>query len=124
MSKHQITDETLYCESCGISFLWTNGEQSKASGAPLMCPGCRSIRPQASRERGLVKWYNRRKRFGFIVRREQPEIFVHGSALSGAGTLMPGDLVEFEVTESDKGLNAAMVTLLQSAAAAGTTQKK
>ena len=125
MSHKREVDDLRYCESCGISFLWTIGEQRAAAAvsatvaAPRLCYGCRVLHPQQPRERGLVKWYNRKKRFGFIVRQGQPEIFVHGASLRGARTLSPEDLVEFEITETDKGLAAVAVKILQSARAAG-----
>ncbi len=76
---------------------------------PTHCPGCRALLPAPGRERGLVKWYNRRKRFGFIARRNQPDLFVHGSQLDGPAFLSPDELVEFSVIETDKGLAASAV---------------
>jgi cold shock CspA family protein len=127
VSNAQPQDQIYYCERCGISFLWS-AEEKKApnsdgqSGAdtsrpatrsaPSHCPGCRLLLPAPGRERGLVKWYNRRKRFGFLVRRDHPEIFAHGSDLKGAVALHPGDLVEFSVTESERGLAAKEITIL------------
>ncbi len=108
-------DRIRYCERCGISFLWSSEEQVAQDDAaptpPARCPGCRVLLPPPGRERGLVKWYNVRKRFGFIVRKEQPELFVHGSEVSG-GRLHPGDLVEFAVGENERGLAAKAVTVL------------
>jgi len=118
MSKARRQDSILYCEKCGISFLWSTEEQNRQQAAlepgeilekPTHCPGCRLLLPPPGRERGLVKWYNRRKRFGFIARRNQPDLFVHGSQLDGSAYLTPGDLVEFGVIETDKGLAASEV---------------
>jgi len=62
-------------------------------------------------EQGTVKWFNRTKGFGFIEREEGDDVFVHYSAIEGDGfkVLHEGDKVEFEVTEGDKGLQAANV---------------
>ena len=118
MSKAKLQDTILYCANCGISFLWSSEEQSQAQAAsdpgqilakPIHCPGCRLLLPAPGRERGMVKWYNRRKRFGFIARRSQPDLFVHGSHLDGLPYLSPDDLVEFSVIETDKGLAASEV---------------
>ena len=68
--------------------------------------------PASGFERGEVKWYNARKRYGFIVRANQPDIFVHRSALTGTGHLRIGDLVEFCVAETDEKLAARDVTVL------------
>ncbi len=115
-TKKSPTDETLYCERCGISFLWSSEEQvthpdaelanelaavqANVSPRPPLCPGCRKLLPQASRERGLVKWFNHRKRYGFLTRTGQPDLFVHRSEISPGARLHPGDLVEFTVSES------------------------
>ncbi len=60
---------------------------------------------------GHVKWFNNSKGFGFIIQDEGPEVFVHYSAIQGDGykTLVEGQAVSFEVTESDKGPQATNV---------------
>ncbi len=62
-------------------------------------------------ERGTVKWFNRTKGFGFIEREGAEDVFVHYSAIGGDGFryLDEGDEVEFEITEGQKGLQAANV---------------
>ncbi len=120
MARLKQTDSIHYCENCGISFLWSMEEQAQSPADPDMgqvpppthCPGCRAILPASGRERGLVKWYNRRKRFGFIVRHNQPDLFVHGSQLADASPLQPDDLVEFSIIETDKGLAASAVRVV------------
>ncbi|HON87368.1 MAG: cold shock domain-containing protein [Firmicutes bacterium] len=61
---------------------------------------------------GTVKWFNAQKGFGFIQRDDGPDVFVHYSAIKSDGfrTLNEGDLVEFEIVEGPKGLQAAEVT--------------
>jgi len=60
---------------------------------------------------GTVKWFNDRKRFGFISSAEGNDVFVHASSLSGdLFTLNEGDKVEFEVVEGQKGPKAENVT--------------
>ena len=130
MAQTSTQDETLYCENCGISFLWTGEEQRKtqeinrsspddqkgdACLRPMRCPGCRHLLPASGYERGEVKWFNARKRYGFIVRASQPDIFVHRSALKGSGTLRTGDFVEFAVAETDEKLAAKDVRVLMRA---------
>lgn len=78
---------------------------------PIYCPGCRELLPTSSRERGMVKWYHRRKGYGFLTRRNAPDIYVHRSALHG-GTLRPGDLVEFALGENRQGPAAISVKVL------------
>lgn len=62
---------------------------------------------------GKVKWFNESKGYGFI----EPDgggrdVFVHYSAIQGEGykTLSEGQMVEFEVTQGDKGPQAANVS--------------
>jgi CspA family cold shock protein len=71
--------------------------------------------PAPGRERGLVKFFNGRKRFGFITRRNGPEIYVHGSALEGASRLAEGDLVEFSLAQTERGPAADTVRILERA---------
>ena len=61
--------------------------------------------------KGTVKWFNDSKGYGFIEAPEGDDVFVHFSAIVGDGfrTLAEGDEVEFEVQESDRGLQAANV---------------
>ncbi len=61
---------------------------------------------------GKVKWFNESKGYGFI----EPDgggrdVFVHYSAIQGEGykTLSEGQLVEFEITQGEKGPQAANV---------------
>ena len=114
MAKTDRHDETLYCARCGISFLWTIEEQKQpATIEPLHCPGCRKLMPATSRERGLVKWFDRCKHYGFIVRTGHPELYVHRSAVQSRRLPRPGDLVEFSVESSDRGPSAVAVTLVE-----------
>ena len=119
MRNTQTTDQIRYCERCGISFLWSVEEQrdmqQQAEGTPpppTHCAGCRRLLPAPGRERGLVKWYNHRKRYGFLVRRDHLEIFAHGSDLDGPRSLRPGDLVEFSIESGERGPAAKAITFL------------
>ncbi len=115
-------DQICYCDRCGISFLWSAEEQRTQTridgspNAPTHCAGCRQLLPAVGRERGLVKWYNFRKRYGFLVRKDHPEIFAHGSELETTGAsgqaLRPGDLVEFSVAQSERGPVAKSIRVI------------
>ena len=61
---------------------------------------------------GTVKWFNSEKGFGFIAPEDgSKDVFVHYSALSGAGykTLEENQRVEFETAQGPKGLQAQNV---------------
>lgn len=60
---------------------------------------------------GRVKWFNDEKGWGFIKQDAGPDVFVHYSQIAGDGRkrLAEDELVEFEVTEGPKGLQAVNV---------------
>lgn len=58
---------------------------------------------------GTVKWFDRKKGFGFIQGPEEgKDIFVHYTSIDGEGfrSLKEGQAVDYELVESDKGLQA------------------
>ena len=63
------------------------------------------------KEKGVVKWFNAAKGYGFIQRAGGDDVFVHFSAIQADGfrTLAEGETVEFDVTRGPKGLQAANV---------------
>ncbi|MBS3805597.1 MAG: cold shock domain-containing protein [Oleiphilaceae bacterium] len=65
-------------------------------------------------EEGTVKWFNVKKGFGFIVRDNGEEVFVHFRAIRGRGrrVLRQGQRVRFSVVDADKGLQADNVSIL------------
>lgn len=68
----------------------------------------------AERMSGTVKWFNAAKGFGFIAPTNGgKDLFVHYSAIQDAGdgyrSLNEGDVVEFNVEEGRKGLQATNV---------------
>ncbi len=61
---------------------------------------------------GTVKWFDSKKGFGFIQGpQEGKDIFVHYTSIEGQGfrSLKDGESVEFELVESEKGLQAHQV---------------
>lgn len=67
--------------------------------------------PAEGRERGEVKWFNGKKGYGFIVRENGEEIFVHYREIQGQGrrVLSEGQKVEFRVGQGQKGAEAQEV---------------
>ncbi|MCC6221393.1 MAG: cold shock domain-containing protein [Deltaproteobacteria bacterium] len=61
--------------------------------------------------RGVVKWFNDAKGFGFIEHETGRDVFVHYSVIAQEGfkTLKDGEEVAYELQEGDKGLHAARV---------------
>jgi cold shock protein len=62
-------------------------------------------------EQGTVKWFNETKGYGFIVREQGADVFVHHADIKAEGfrTLAEGDRVNFDVVEGPKGLQAKNV---------------
>lgn len=58
--------------------------------------------------KGRVKWFNNEKGYGFIEYTDKEDIFVHYSAIrqDGYKTLEEGQIVEFKLLETEKGLQA------------------
>ena len=56
--------------------------------------------------KGTVKWYNAMKSFGFIEVEGEKDVFVHQSAIPEGVRLKEGDEVEFEIEETEKGIQA------------------
>lgn len=66
----------------------------------------------AGRVKGVVKWFNAEKGYGFITPDEETnDVFVHYSAIQGSGyrTLDEGTKVEFEIVDGPKGKQASEV---------------
>jgi CspA family cold shock protein len=73
-----------------------------------------STKSRAAMERmkGTVKWFNNAKGYGFIGRDDGPDVFVHYSAIASEGykSLHEGDEILFEITQGEKGPQAANVS--------------
>ncbi|MGE1130915.1 cold shock-like protein CspB [Bacillus wiedmannii] len=63
---------------------------------------------------GKVKWFNNEKGFGFIEMEGADDVFVHFSAIQGDGykALEEGQAVSFDITEGNRGPQAANVVKL------------
>ena len=78
----------------------------------------REVPSGGPRENGTVKWFNRSKGFGFIIRESGEEIFVHQRSILAEGTgenrrrpaLKDGQAVTFVVANREKGLQAEEVS--------------
>lgn len=73
---------------------------------------------------GIVKWFDCKKGFGFVVNDDGKDVFVHYTVIEGDGfrRLRDGEKVEYEVAQGPKGLSASKVRRLDAAPApAGAT---
>jgi CspA family cold shock protein len=64
---------------------------------------------------GTVKWFNADKGFGFIAPESGEDVFVHFSAIQSTGyrSLDEGQSVEFDITQGQRGPQAANVRPLE-----------
>ncbi len=65
-------------------------------------------------QKGIVKWYNPSKGYGFIKRENQEDIFAHHSRMVNTRIthLREGDNVEFYIAAGIKGLVADKIRVI------------
>jgi cold shock protein len=111
------SDRTLTCAKCGIRFAYTAYEQrvharSNPPGSPpMLCPGCRALERLGAQKTGTVRWYDRRKGYGFVRSQDGRDIFFHRSALvnTRAGPPRRNSRVRFLLATTDRGMEATEV---------------
>jgi CspA family cold shock protein len=99
-------------------------------GDGRMAGACSGLRPPDARSRrvpvkqkdgrtqavpvGRVKWFNDQKGYGFIEQENGEDVFVHYTAIQGRGyrSLKEGQIVQFDIERTPKGLRAANVRVI------------
>lgn len=63
---------------------------------------------------GIVKWFNKTKKFGFILLEDNTEIFVHFSDIIRNNKILEKDMkVKFDIGNNKKGNKAINVTIIE-----------
>src|ERR1051326_3554915 len=87
----------------------SDGPRAGDSGGASMNPESDG---QLAGVEGVVKWFDPRKGFGFVVGPEGQDIFVHFSVIQGDGfrVLRDNSRVNYDAVRSDKGWKATRVS--------------
>ena len=87
------------------------GTPATADGAMSMAAARADVTEALDRETGTVKWFNVQKGYGFIVRDQGDDVFVHYRNIVGQGrrSITEGQRVTFSVVNGDKGPQADQV---------------
>ncbi len=56
--------------------------------------------------KGIIKWYNARKGYGFIKGEDEKDVFVHRSSVPAGTYLNEGDTVEYDLEVAERGPQA------------------
>jgi CspA family cold shock protein len=63
--------------------------------------------------KGVVKWFNETKGFGFIQQESGPDVFAHINSISMSPKILhEGQKVEFTITQGPKGPQAESIVAL------------
>lgn len=87
---------------------------TKRPAKPSLLPKEVAVEHDPVRETGKIKWFNVDKGFGFIIRDNGEDLFVHFRAINDAGAsrLVEGQLVEYQIGQGRKGPQAEEVVIL------------
>jgi len=114
---------TAVCHRCGIGFLVTSNyldhvlDWGARVSVPQLCARCFRRKGPLPKLRGTVKWFDHRKRYGFIVGEHGEQVFVHENALYRPNGSLPqeGQTALYHVRYAVKGPEALNVELVQRA---------
>jgi cold shock CspA family protein len=113
--------QSAVCQRCGIGFLITPYylDHIRRWGArvnvPPLCARCFQRKGLVPKQRGTVEWFDRHKRYGFIIGEHGERVFLHQNALYRANGSRPceGQAALYHVHYAIKGPEALNVELVE-----------
>jgi cold shock CspA family protein len=120
MTAKSDKSQMIVCLRCGRGFMLTStyldllGRRGARVVLPVLCPTCFLLEGPLPKHRGEVKWFNSRKRYGFIITEAGDEIFFHQEQLVEDNSQAPcvGQTVQFHLHYPAKGPEALNVELV------------
>ena len=114
----------IVCQRCGRGFMLTGvyrdllERRDARVVTPVQCPTCLLGDGPLLKHRGEVKWFNSRKRYGFITTQEGEDIFFHREQFLGDKGHAPREpdacqTVRFHLHDTRKGPEALNVELVE-----------
>lgn len=111
--------QSVVCQRCGRGFVVTAtyydflARRGARVKVPVSCMTCFLKTGPLPKQLGEVKWFNPRKRYGFIANQEGKDIFLHQQQILEDADSNPGEgqTVRFHLRYSEKGPEAVNVEL-------------
>jgi cold shock CspA family protein len=112
---------SLVCQRCGRGFMLTTAyhdflaRRGVKVKVPMHCMTCFLKVGPLPKQWGKVKWFDSRKRYGFIAAEGDQDVFLHQEQILGCeeDKLHEGQMVRFHVHQSLKGPEAWNVELAE-----------
>jgi CspA family cold shock protein len=107
------------CKRCGTSFIlsptycdWLARRGVKVI-QPMLCATCFSKVGPLPKQRGVIKWFNPHKHYGFIDAEEGEDVFFHQEQIvEGGKEAHEGQRARFHVRYAERGPQALNVEVL------------
>ena len=113
--------QVIVCQRCGRGFILTTtycdllARRGVEVVVPVLCPTCFLRKGPLPKQQGKVKWFDPRRRYGFIIAEEGEEVFFHQQQVVGGNgnDVHEGQTARFHMHYSEKGQKALNVELIE-----------